>query len=269
MEKKIGFIGSGNMANAIIYGIINSKVAPAGSITVFDVDTTKTAALHTEAGVQVADSAAQVVEGCDILFLAVKPHIIPAVLKEVASSINASQIVVSIAAGVTLAQLAVMAGHDVKLVRVMPNTPAMVNAGMSSLTPNALVQPEEMQDITAIFNSFGRSAVVPESQIHAVTGISGSSPAYVFMFIEALADAGVMGGLPRDQAYQFAAQTVLGSAKMVLETGEHPGRLKDMVCSPGGTTIEAVKTLESQGFRAAVMDAVVSCMDKSRKLSGQ
>lgn len=267
MDKKIGFIGTGNMANAIIHGIINSGIAPASQIVVFDVDTSKTQALSAEVGTVTAQSAPELTNACDIVFLAIKPHIVPAVLKEIASTIKSNHVLVSIAAGVTLGQLAEQAGYNAKIVRVMPNTPAMVNAGMSSLTANSLVEEQELADITAIFNSFGRSAVVPENLIHAVTGISGSSPAYVFMFIEALADAGVLGGLPRAQAYQFAAQTVLGAAKMVLETGDHPAMLKDMVCSPGGTTIEAVKTLEEKGFRSAVIEAVVSCMDKSKKLS--
>lgn len=269
MDKKIGFIGTGNMASAIIHGIINSHIAPASQLFVFDIDSSKTAGLRAETGVIAAESAAAIVETCDIVFLAIKPHIVPLVLKEIASGIKSSHVLVSIAAGVTLSQLAEQAGHHVKIVRVMPNTPAMVNAGMSSLTPNSLVEEQELAEISQIFDSFGQSAVVPENLIHAVTGISGSSPAYVFMFIEALADAGVLGGIPRPQAYQFAAQTVLGAAKMVLETGEHPAVLKDMVCSPGGTTISAVKTLEEKGLRSAVMEAVVSCMNKSKKLSEQ
>ncbi|NEG59758.1 pyrroline-5-carboxylate reductase [Pantoea agglomerans] len=267
MDKKIGFIGSGNMAQAIINGLIKSQISQPSQINVFDTDTSKAEALRKEVGTSIASSSKNVTENCDILIVAVKPQIIPIVLREIASSIKSYHVVVSIAAGVTLAQLAEYAGHQVKFVRVMPNTPAMVNSGMSSLTPNSLIEPNDLKDITTIFNSFGRSAVVPESQIHAVTGISGSAPAYVFMFIEALADAGVLGGIPRDQAYQFAAQAVMGSAQMVLKTGCHPAVLKDMVCSPGGTTIEAVKTLEEHGFRSTVMDAAISCMNKSRQMS--
>ena len=149
----------------------------------------------------------------------------------------------------------------------MPNTPALVNAGMSSITPNKQVSEDESALIVEIFSSFGRAEIVPEYLIHSVVGVSGSAPAYVFMFIEAMADAAVLGGMPRAQAYQFAAQAVMGSAKMVLETGKHPGELKDMVCSPGGTTIEAVKVLEQKGLRAAVMDAMQSCMAKSEEMS--
>ncbi|MDU2734411.1 MAG: pyrroline-5-carboxylate reductase, partial [Mixta calida] len=172
-----------------------------------------------------------------------------------------------IAAGVTLDALAGVLGHDRKIVRVMPNTPALVNEGMTSVTPNALVTPEETDEVLAIFNSFGKAETVPEYLIHAVVGVSGSAPAYVFMFIEAMADAAVLGGMPRAQAYQFAAQAVKGAAQMVLETGKHPGELKDMVCSPGGTTIEAVKALEEKGFRSAVIAAMEKCMDRSQALS--
>ena len=158
-------------------------------------------------------------------------------------------------------------GHDRKIIRAMPNTPALVNAGMTSVTPNALVTPEDTADVLNIFRCFGEAEVIAEPMIHPVVGVSGSSPAYVFMFIEAMADAAVLGGMPRAQAYKFAAQAVMGSAKMVLETGEHPGTLKDMVCSPGGTTIEAVRVLEEKGFRAAVIEAMTKCMEKSEKLS--
>jgi pyrroline-5-carboxylate reductase len=153
------------------------------------------------------------------------------VLSDVASSLNKESLVVSIAAGVTLDQLARALGHDRKIVRTMPNTPSLVNAGMTSITPNALVTPEDIADVLNIFRCFGAAEVIAEPMIHPVVGVSGSAPAYVFMFIEAMADAAVLGGMPRAQAYKFAAQAVMGSAKMVLETGKHPGELKDMVCS--------------------------------------
>ena len=171
------------------------------------------------------------------------------------------------AAGVTLDQLARALGHDRKIVRAMPNTPSLVNAGMTSVTPNALVTSEDVADVLNIFRCFGEAEVIAEPMIHPVVGVSGSAPAYVFMFIEAMADAAVLGGMPRAQAYKFAAQAVMGSAKMVLETGKHPGELKDMVCSPGGTTIEAVRVLEDRGFRSAVIEAMQKCMEKSEKLS--
>ncbi len=267
MDKKIGFIGCGNMGKAILGGLIASGQVPAGNIWVYTPSPEKVMALRDEFGVHAAASAQEVAQIADIVFGAVKPNIMLKVLGDIASSLNKETLVISIAAGVTLDQLATALGHDRKIIRVMPNTPSLVNAGMTSVTPNALVTPEDTADALNIFRSFGMADVVPEAMIHPVVGVSGSSPAYVFMFIEAMADAAVLGGMPRQQAYKFAAQAVMGSAKMVLETGKHPGELKDMVCSPGGTTIEAVKVLEEKGFRAAVMEAMAQCMTKSEKLS--
>ncbi len=183
----------------------------------------KVAALHDQFGINAAESAQEVAQIADIIFAAVKPGIMIKVLSEITSSLNKDSLVVSIAAGVTLDQLARALGHDRKIIRAMPNTPALVNAGMTSVTPNALVTPEDTADVLNIFRCFGEAEVIAEPMIHPVVGVSGSSPAYVFMFIEAMADAAVLGGMPRAQAYKFAAQAVMGSAKMVLETGEHPG----------------------------------------------
>lgn len=267
MNRKLGFIGVGNMANAIIHGVVGNQIAAAEDISVFDVNDSKMEAMQKKIGVSPLASMLDLAERSDMIFLSVKPHIVPHVLKKISARITDSKIIVSIAAGVPLQRLEEHVGHPAKIIRVMPNTPALVNAGMSSLTANEQVNRQELAEVEAIFNSFGRSAIVPESHIHAVTGVSGSGPAYVFLFIEALADAGVLGGLPREQAYTFAAQTVLGAAKMVLETDEHPGLLKDKVCSPGGTTIEAVRILEEKGLRSAVIEAAVSCMKKSHLLS--
>lgn len=267
LEKKIGFIGAGNMATAIISGLINSgQIAPA-NIWVYDRKTDTNQALAQQYGVTAAESAESLAHEVDILFGAVKPNVILKVLKDLAGQLKKEALVVSIAAGVTLDSLAAVLGHDRKIIRVMPNTPALVNEGMTSITPNVLVEQAEVDEVVQIFESFGKAAVVSEYLIHAVVGVSGSAPAYVFMFIEAMADAAVLGGMPRAQAYQFAAQAVKGSAQMVLETGRHPGELKDMVCSPGGTTIEAVKVLEENGFRAAVLKAMQQCMAKSEALS--
>ncbi|MEM6160532.1 pyrroline-5-carboxylate reductase [Erwinia sp. P6884] len=266
MEKKIGFIGCGNMSKAIIGGLVSAGQVKAENIWVYDHKPETNRAMQEEYGITPGGSAEEVAKQADILFGAVKPNVILNVLKEVSGSLNNETVVVSIAAGVTLASLAEVLGHDRKLVRVMPNTPALVNEGMTSVTPNVLVTQEETDEILAIFNGFGKAARVPESMIHAVVGVSGSAPAYVFMFIEAMADAAVLGGMPRAQAYEFAAQAVKGSAQMVLETGKHPGELKDMVCSPGGTTIEAVRVLEEKGFRSAVIEAMQSCMAKSASM---
>ncbi|MEB2705384.1 pyrroline-5-carboxylate reductase [Citrobacter koseri] len=267
MEKKIGFIGCGNMGKAILGGLIASGQVLPGQIWVYTPSPDNVAALHDRYGINAAQSAQDVAQVADIVFGAVKPGIMIKVLSEISSSLNKDSLVVSIAAGVTLDQLARALGHDRKIVRAMPNTPSLVNAGMTSITPNALVTPEDTADVLNIFRCFGEAEVIAESMIHPVVGVSGSAPAYVFMFIEAMADAAVLGGMSRAQAYQFAAQAVMGSAKMVLETGKHPGELKDMVCSPGGTTIEAVRVLEERGFRASIIEAMAKCMEKSEKLS--
>ncbi|MBK4715806.1 MULTISPECIES: pyrroline-5-carboxylate reductase [Tenebrionibacter/Tenebrionicola group] len=267
MEKKIGFIGCGNMGKAILGGLIASGQVPAGHIWVYTPSSSNVQALREQYGINAAQSAQEVAQVADIVFGAVKPNIMLKVLGDIASSLNKESLVVSIAAGITLDQLAIALGHDRKIVRAMPNTPAMVNAGMTSVTPNVLVTPQDITDVVNIFRSFGHAEVVDEAIIHPVVGASGSAPAYVFMFIEAMADAAVLGGMPRKQAYKFAAQAVMGSAKMVLETDEHPGVLKDRVCSPGGTTIEAVRVLEEKGFRSAVIEAMEKCMEKSRAMS--
>lgn len=267
LEKKIGFIGGGNMAKAIIGGLVKSGQVAPSNIWVFDRKAETNEALAREYNIQAAESAEALAREVDILFGAVKPNVILKVLKDLASQLKKEALVVSIAAGVTLDSLATVLGHDRKIVRVMPNTPALVNEGMTSITPNVLVEQPEIDEVVTIFESFGKAAVVNEYLIHSVVGVSGSAPAYVFMFIEAMADAAVLGSMPRAQAYQFAAQAVKGSAQMVLETGKHPAELKDMVCSPGGTTIEAVKVLEEKGFRAAVMEAMQQCMAKSEALS--
>ncbi len=268
MEKKIGFIGCGNMSKAIICGLVSSGLVKAENIWVYDHKPATNLAMQQQHGITPADSAQEVAKQADILFGAVKPSVILNVLKDVSGNLNKDTVVVSVAAGVTLDSLANVLGHDRKLVRVMPNTPALVNEGMTSVTPNVLVTKEEADEILQIFNGFGKAELVPEYLIHSVVSVSGSAPAYVFMFIEAMADAAVLGGMPRAQAYQFAAQAVKGSAQMVLETGQHPGELKDMVCSPGGTTIEAVRVLEEKGFRSAIMEAMQQCMAKSKSMGG-
>lgn len=267
MEKKIGFIGCGNMGKAILGGLIASGQVLPGQIWVYTPSPDKVAALHDQYGINAAQSAQEVAQVADIVFGAVKPNMMVKVLSDITSSLNKETLLVSIAAGITLDQLARALGHDRKIVRAMPNTPSLVKAGMTSITPNALVTTEEVADVVNIFRCFGEAEVIAEAMIHPVVGVSGSAPAYVFMFIEAMADAAVLGGMPRAQAYKFAAQAVMGSAKMVLETGKHPGELKDMVCSPGGTTIEAVRVLEDRGFRAAVIEAMNKCMEKSELLS--
>jgi len=267
MNKTIGFIGSGNMGKAMIGGIINSKLVEPMKVIISDLDQKKLDAIHNEFGVLTTTDSKEVARKADIIVLAVKPNIYDIVMKSIKEDITKEKLIVTIAAGKTIADIEGILGEDTKIVRTMPNTPALVNEGMSVLCANKNTTEEELKEVKSIFDSFGESEILPEYLIDAVIGVSGSAPAYVFMFIEAMADGAVIGGMPRDKAYKFAAQAVLGSAKMVLETGKHPGELKDMVCSPGGTTIEAVRTLESKGLRTAVIEAIVDCMNKSKEMT--
>lgn len=266
-SKTIGFIGCGNMGGAMIGGILQAGLTSAERILVSDLNEAKLKEMTDKYGVATTTDAREVAEAADYLILAVKPNVYAPVIASIKDLLTPKKVLVSIAAGQSLAAIAKLAGTEVKVVRVMPNTPALVEAGMAAVCPNDKVGAQELADVEGIFASFGLAEVVPEYLIDGVVGISGSSPAYAFIFIEALADAGVLAGLPRQQAYRFAAQSLYGSAKMVLETGKHPGELKDMVCSPGGTTIEAVAALEASGFRSAVIKAVNECVAKSKAMS--
>lgn len=266
MNKTIGFIGSGNMGQAMIGGIIHAGLVKPEGIVVFDPDTAKLQELKKDMGISTSSKATELAAMSDVIVLAVKPDIYPIVLKEIAPAMKKESIVVTIAPGRSLAEVEGILGDGAKVVRTMPNTPALVGEGMTAFCVNGNVTAEELADVKLLLESFGKSEAVQEKHMDAVVGISGSSPAYVFMFIEAMADAGVKAGLPRDKAYRFAAQSVLGAAKMVLETGKHPGALKDMVCSPGGTTIEAVSVLEEEGLRSAVIKAVDACIRKSGEM---
>ena len=267
MNKKIGFIGAGNMAKAMIGGIVKSSLVDANKVTASDLNENALENAKKEYGINVTTDSKEVVKNSDIVVVAVKPNVYDIVLEGVKDLISDEKIIVTIAAGKPIESIENVIGKDKKVIRTMPNTPALVNEGMSAICKNKNITDEELNIVKNIFNSFGKAEVVNEYLIDAVIGASGSAPAYVFMFIEAMADAAVLAGMPRNQAYTFAAQAVMGSAKMVLETGKHPGELKDMVCSPGGTTIEAVKTLEEEGFRSAVIKAIGDCIEKSKEMS--
>lgn len=263
---KLGFIGTGNMASAIMGGIIKKQLIPAEEIIGADLFAPGRERVKEQFGIHVTGSNKEVVEKAEVIILSVKPQFYADVIAEIKDDIKDSQIVITIAPGKTLGWLAEQFGKDVKIVRTMPNTPAMVGAGMTAACPNEHLTEEETAYVRTLLESFGRVEIIPERLMDVVVSVSGSSPAYVFMLIEAMADAAVSGGMPRPQAYQFAAQAVLGSAKMVLDTGKHPGELKDMVCSPAGTTIEAVRTLEELGFRSAIIEAMKVCEEISRSL---
>lgn len=268
MENKvIGFIGLGNMASAIIGGMLQKKVVEAENIIGADKMPEAREKVKTKFNICATESNAEVAKKADILFLAVKPIYLTDAIEEMKAALRPETVIVSIVAGKSMEFIQNAIGRtDCKIVRCMPNTPALVLEGCTGACPNENVTGEELDEVLNLLRSFGTASVVPERLMDVVVGVSGSSPAYVFMFIEAMADAAVAGGMPRKQAYEFAAQAVLGSAKMVLETGMHPGELKDMVCSPGGTTIDAVKVLEEKGLRAAVMAAMDACIEKSKNL---
>ncbi|MEG0134736.1 MAG: pyrroline-5-carboxylate reductase [Cetobacterium sp.] len=263
---KIGFIGAGNMSQAIIKGIISSKIVSNEDIYASDKFQPVLEKVSKEYGVKIETDNKNIVKNCDVIFLAVKPQFYASVIQEISNSIKENTLIVTIAPGQILENLENTFGKKVKIVRTMPNTPAMVCEGMTAICSNDQVTEEELKYICSLLNSIGKTEIVSEHLMDAVVGVSGSSPAYVYMFIEALADGAVMEGMPRDLAYKFAAQTVLGSAKMVLETGMHPGALKDMVCSPGGTTIEAVRILEAKGMRSSIIEAVKGCVAKAKGL---
>ena len=264
---KIGFIGLGNMATAMIGGMLQKNMVKPEDI-VGSAKTKETCEkVKAKFDICVARSNVEVAGEAEVLFLAVKPIFLGDVIQEIKDVVKPEALIVSIAAGRNMAFLEEAFGSkSAKIVRCMPNTPALVLEGCTGVCANANVSADELEQVLTLLRSFGVASVVPERLMDVVVGVSGSSPAYVFMFIEAMADEAVAAGMPRKQAYEFAAQSVLGSAKMVLETGKHPGELKDMVCSPGGSTIQAVKVLEEKGMRAAVMDAMEACIEKSKNM---
>ena len=263
---KYGFIGTGNMANAMIGGMIGQGLAKGSSIIGSDQSAVCLANIKDQYGILTTADNQEVAKTADVVFLAIKPHFYSQVIQEIKDEVTEDKILISLAPGKTLDWFTQQFGKSVKMVRTMPNTPALVGAGMTGVCANEEVTSEELEVVLKVFCSFGKAEVVTENLLDAVVTVSGSSPAYIFILIEAMADAAVAEGMPRASAYEFAAQAVYGSAKMVLETGKHPGELKDMVCSPGGSTIEAVRVLEEKGFRSAVMAAMKACGEKSRRM---
>lgn len=262
---KLGMVGAGNMGSAILRGTLQAGTL-ASDLMVYDANQEKMGSMAKELGIAAAASARDLTSQCDLIFLAVKPDVIGSVIREIAPLAD-GKVLVSMAAGWSLGLLEKQGGGvPLKLVRIMPNTPAMVNEAMTAVCANSLVKAEELDQVVQIMGGIGKVERVSEKLMDAVGGVSGASPAYVYLFIEAMADGAVLLGMPRQQAYTFAAQAVLGAAKMALETGMHPGALKDMVCSPGGSTIEGVRVLEEQGMRSAVMGAVIAAAEKTAKM---
>ena len=263
---KIGFIGLGNMAKAMIGGMLDKQIVKPDEI----IGTAKTQATREAVrdayGIGIGNTNAEVAKEVDVLILAVKPQFLQEVIEEIRSEMSIATLVISIAAGKTMEWIEEAFGRKIKLVRCMPNTPALVGAGCTGVCVNDRVPQGGIDYSIRLMESFGIARLVPERLMDAVGAVSGSSPAFVFMFIEAMADAAVAAGMPRAQAYEFAAQAVYGSAKLMLESSMHPGELKDMVCSPGGTTIQGVRLLEERGLRGAVIDALTATVEQSRRL---
>lgn len=263
---KIGFIGCGNMGGAMMKGMLDAKKCAKEDMITSDKSEAALLSKKESLGINTTTDNKEVAKFSDVLFLAVKPQFYESVIEDIKDVVTKEQIIVTIAPGKTLAWMKEKFGKELKIIRTMPNTPAMVKEGMMGMCPNENVTEAEIALVRDICDGFSNTEVIPEHLMDVVTAVSGSSPAYVFMFIEAMADAAVAGGMPRAQAYKFAAQAVLGSAKMVLETGKHPGELKDMVCSPAGTTIQAVRVLEERGMRSAVFECMEKCLDISRSM---
>ncbi|MFZ3060040.1 MAG: pyrroline-5-carboxylate reductase [Candidatus Methanoperedens sp.] len=264
-NKKLGFIGTGKMGEALIKGILHARLVPPENIYASDMDSAKLELLEKQYKISVCKDNCSAVTDSDILIIAVKPQTIPALLKEIKFSIK-NQLVISIAAGVAIATYENELPRGTKVVRVMPNIAATVREAASAISPGSAVSKDDLEIAKTIFNAIGRSVILPEHLMDAVTGLSGSGPAYIFMVIEALADGGVHEGLDRNTAKLLAAQTVLGAAKMVLDGGSHTGELKDMVTSPGGTTIRGLRVMEERGVRVAMMNAVIAACERSKEL---
>ncbi|MCD8089642.1 MAG: pyrroline-5-carboxylate reductase [Clostridiales bacterium] len=258
---KIGFIGCGNMASAIMGGLIGNDVFKPEEIIAADSYEGSLKKAREKYGVFVTGDNTECVKLSEVIVLSVKPQYYKEVIDEIKEFVSVDKLVITIAPGKTIKWLEESFSGRVKIIRTMPNTPALIGEGMTGVCKNQYVTEKDMEYALKILSSFGKAEVVSESVMDSVVAVSGSSPAYVFMLIEAMADGAVAAGMARPAAYRFAAQAVLGSAKMVLETGKHPGELKDMVCSPAGTTIGAVKVLEEKGFRGAVMDAMEKCVE--------
>ena len=270
MIRIIGMIGTGNMGSAILRGIVEAEYVRASQIIAYDTNRKRMRELEEDLpGVMTAADCREVAERADLIILAVKPIMMEEVIGKIRSELQ-GKAVLSIAAGWTVGMLEkALANTGCSYMRVMPNTPALVGEGMTALCDESTFSKEDFDFVKGIFDAIGKTRILPERLFDGVVALSGSSPAYVYMMIEAMADAAVREGIPRIHAYEMAAQSVLGSALMVLSTGTHPAALKDAVCSPGGTTIEAVEELERKGFRAAIMDAMKVCADRSREMSSK
>ena len=265
-NRKIGFIGAGKMGSALMQGIIKAGIVKPENLGASDVYEPFLNELNSQLGINVSTDNAVIAQASDILVLAGKPQILGSVLEDLKPYINADKLIISIAAGVPLATYENALPEGTRVVRVMPNIAATVSEAASGISPGKNATSEDLKTALEIFSAVGTAVQVPESLMDAVTGLSGSGPAFIFPVIEAMADGAVLEGMDRKSALTLAAQTVLGAAKMALETGLHPGELKDMVTSPAGTTIQGVRILEEAGIRAAFMNAVIKASERSKEL---
>lgn len=266
LKEKIGFIGGGKMGEALCKGVVSAKLTEADRIIVSDVIVERCRLLSQEIGIKTTQNNKDVASFADIVILAVKPQLMDEVLNNLKNDITHRHLVVSIAAGIPIRFIESRLQAGIRIIRVMPNTPCLIGTSATAFALGRHATSADGQVVFTIFNAVGKVFQLDEKYLDAVTGLSGSGPAYVYMFIEALSDGGVKMGLPRDVATTLAAQTVLGAAKMVLETGQHPAQLKDAVTSPGGTTIEGISKLEDGGLRSAMINAVEAATLKSKKL---
>lgn len=268
MNRTIGFIGCGNIAKAMIGGMIKTKKIDPKQIIVSNRSLSSLQEIEQTYGILTTRENLEVARNADFLFLTTTSGMYGTVIEEIRDVIRENTILILVAVGETIEKNEKRLNRAIKIIKAMPNTPSLVGQGITGIAVNELVTPEDLEEIKALFECFGRVEFVDESIMDVVTAIGGSSPAFTYMYIEALADGAVMYGMSRKQAYVFAAQAVLGAAKMLLETGMHPGTLKDSVCSPGGTTIESVALLEDKGFRSAVIEAIKANMEKAKKIHG-
>jgi pyrroline-5-carboxylate reductase len=266
---RVGFLGAGKMATALAQGWLAAGLVNSEHVLASDPVSAARQVFRSETAARTTDNNREVVSASDLLVLAVKPQSMAALLADIRTTVSSRHLLVSIAAGITLRQLAEGLGPDRRLIRVMPNTPCLVGASASGYAASEKAMPEDVALVDRLLKAVGRAFALPEHLLDAVTGLSGSGPAFVYVMIEALSDGGVRVGLPRDVATALAAQTVYGAAKMLLETGAHPGVLKDMVTSPGGTTIAGLHALERRGLRAALMDAVEAATLQATALGKQ
>nr|ACO14615.1 Pyrroline-5-carboxylate reductase [Caligus clemensi] len=264
---RIGFIGAGKMALALARGF-SEKLNPSVVMAACPPSDEFLLQQFRSHGFETYNSNEYIAKNTDIVIFATKPFVFPKIMKELKHSFNRSQLLITVAAGIKInhIQESLKDGHKLKIVRVMPNTPSLINEGVTVFAPNSSCNQEDETIVQKLFSSVGDIHKVSETQIDAVTGISGSGPGYMFLIIEAMADAGVRQGLPRELSYKLAAQTMVGSGRMVLATGEHPAVLKDAVCSPAGTTIEALDTLEKGGMRSSIMKAVEAATNRCKEL---